>query len=89
MGILRNRRLETALISESCSREKEPLVNSRMSRGRLELLCLWEPTGAGKGSRGTGPGCGPAWEMLPPAAHSALSRDEGEVQLPRASFRSD
>lgn len=42
------------MISESCSREREPLINSHMPRGWLEHLCLWEPTGAGKGSRGTG-----------------------------------
>lgn len=46
--------------------------------------------GSWEGEQGDrGPGCGPAWEMLPPAAHSALSRDEGEVQLPKASFRSN
>ena len=51
VGILRNRRLDTEPISESCPRE-ESLINSCMPRGRLELLCLWEPTGARKGSRG-------------------------------------
>ena len=83
MGILRNRRLDTELISESCPRE-ESLISSCMPRGRLELLCLWEPTGARKGSRGLGMGA-----VLPLATPPAPSGNEAEVQFPRASLQED